>query len=154
MVLLHRLEQRGLRLGRRAVDLVGEQDLREDGPAHEPERAHAVRLVEDLGAGDVGRHQVGRELDALEAQVEDAGERLDEQRLGQPGHAGEQAVAAGEERDEHLIDDLVLADDDLPQLLEDLLAPGRDAPRQVFAVCLSRPLHARIGSPSRWPPGP
>ena len=41
------------------------------------------------------------------------GQRLDEQRLGQPGHADEQAVAAGEQRDQHLIDDLVLADDDL-----------------------------------------
>ena len=70
VILLHRLEQRGLRLRRRAVDLVGEDDLREDRPLHEPQRARAVILVEDLGAGDVGRHQVGRELDALEAQVE------------------------------------------------------------------------------------
>ena len=85
------------------------------GPAR-TQRAVAAVLVEDLGAGDVGRHQVGRELDALEAQVEDLRQRLDQQRLGQPGHAGEQAVAAGEERDQDLIDDLVLADDDLAQL--------------------------------------
>jgi hypothetical protein len=31
--LLHRFEQRGLRLGRGAVDLVGQQHLREDRPA-------------------------------------------------------------------------------------------------------------------------
>jgi limonene-1,2-epoxide hydrolase len=30
LVLLHRLEQGGLGLGRRAVDLVGEDDVRED----------------------------------------------------------------------------------------------------------------------------
>ena len=35
VVLLHRFEQRGLRLRRRAVDLVGEDDLREDRPLHE-----------------------------------------------------------------------------------------------------------------------
>ena len=87
----------------------------------------AVLLVEDLGAGDVGRHQVGRELDPLEGEVEDLGERLDEQRLGETRHAGDQAVAAGEERHQHLVDDLVLADDDLAELGEDPAAPVLDA---------------------------
>ncbi len=119
VVLLHRLEQRRLRLRRRAVDLVGEDDLREDRPVREPQRARAVLLLENLGAGDVGRHQVGRELDPLEAQVEDLGNRLDEQRLGQAGHAGDEAVPAGEERHQDLVDDLVLADDHLAQLVQD-----------------------------------
>ena len=44
------------------------------------------------------------------------GQRADQQRLGQAGHAGQQAVPAGEERDQQLIDDVVLADDDLAQL--------------------------------------
>jgi hypothetical protein len=52
------------------------------GPARSAARGAAL-LVEHLGAGDVGRHQVGRELDPLERQVEDLRERLDEQRLGQ-----------------------------------------------------------------------
>ena len=97
------------------------------GPLHEPQPAAALLLVEDLGAGDVRRHQVGRELDALEVEVEDVGERLDQQRLRQAGHAGDQAVAAGEERDQHLLDDLVLADDDLAQLGENPLAALRHA---------------------------
>ena len=116
VVLLHRLEQRRLRLGRRAVDLVGQDDLREDRARDEPQAAQAVALVEDLGAGDVRRHQVRRELDALEGQVEDLGQRLDQQRLGQTRHAGDQAVPAGEERHQHLVDHLVLPDDDLAQL--------------------------------------
>ena len=37
--LLHRLQQRGLRLRRRAVDLVGEQEVREDRPGTELEVA-------------------------------------------------------------------------------------------------------------------
>src|SRR4051794_8415023 len=37
LALLHRLEQRGLRLRRRAVDLVAEQDVREDRPGPERE---------------------------------------------------------------------------------------------------------------------
>jgi hypothetical protein len=39
------------------------------GPGRSGTRAAPSRiLLEDLGAGDVGRHQVGRELDAVEAQ--------------------------------------------------------------------------------------
>ena len=64
-----------------------------------------VVLLEHVGAGDVGGHQVGRELDAVEGEVEHLGERRDEQRLREPGHADEQAVAAREERDQQVVDD-------------------------------------------------
>ena len=79
-------------------------------------------FLDDVGAGDVRRHQVGRELDAVELQVEHARQRVDEQRLGQPGHADDEAVAADEQRQQHLIDDFVLADDELLQLFDDALA--------------------------------
>ena len=39
LVLLHRLEQRRLRLRRRAVDLVGQDHVGEDRPLHKPELA-------------------------------------------------------------------------------------------------------------------
>ena len=81
-------------------------------------------LLDDVGAGDVRRHQVGRELDAVELQVEHLGQRRDEQRLGQPGDADDQAVAADEERQQHQLDDVALADDPLLQLGDDLLAAG------------------------------
>jgi hypothetical protein len=63
-VLLHRLEQRRLRLRRRAVDLIRQDHMREDRAAHELEDATAGRviLLEQLRPGDVGRHQVRREL--------------------------------------------------------------------------------------------
>ncbi len=83
-------------------------------------------FFEDLGAGDVRRHQIRRELDALEVEIEDAGERLDQQRLREAGHAGDQAVSAREERDQYFFDDFVLTDDDLAQLGEDLLAAFGD----------------------------
>ena len=41
----------------------------------------------------------------------------DHQRLGQAGHADQEAVAAGEDRDQELVDDLVLADDHLRHLV-------------------------------------
>ena len=58
----HCLEQRGLRLRHRAVDLVDEHDVREDRPW--PELEVALALVVDGEPGDVGRLQVGRALDA------------------------------------------------------------------------------------------
>ena len=98
--------------------------LREQRAFEEAELAAAGRavLLDDFGAGDVGRHQVGRELDAAERQVQRAGQRADHQRLGQARHAFQQAVAPAEQRDQQFLDHLVLADDHLGQLVHDLLA--------------------------------
>ena len=90
----------------------------------------AAVFVEHLGAGDVGRHQVGRELNPLEREIEDLRERLDQQCLGQAGHAGDQAMAAGEHRHQDLIDHLVLADDHLADLGEDAARGVGDAGRR------------------------
>ena len=85
-VLLHRLEQRALRLRRRAVDLVGEHDVREDRSLPELEHLAArLRVVDDRGAEDVGRHQVGRELHARELQAQRLGERRTSIVLPRPG---------------------------------------------------------------------
>jgi hypothetical protein len=63
--LLHRLQQRGLRFGRRPVDFVREQHVGEDRPLHEREFLEAALgiLLDDLRADNVGRQQVRRELD-------------------------------------------------------------------------------------------
>jgi hypothetical protein len=117
-VLLHGLEHRRLRFGRRAVDLVRQHDVREHRARREYHLALTGRRVvlDDVRAGDVRRHQVGRELDARELEVEDARDRMNEQRLRQAGHANDERVATREERDEDLLDDVVLSDDELPQL--------------------------------------
>ena len=78
--------------------------------------AAGLGLLQDVGPGDVRRHQVGRELDPLEADVEDLGERADHQGLGQARHAHQEDVPPGEDRGEDLLDHFVLADDDLAQL--------------------------------------
>ena len=62
LLLGHQLEHRGLDLGRRAVDLVGEHEVDEDRAELDVE-ALLAGLV-DPGADDVGRHQVGGELEA------------------------------------------------------------------------------------------
>ena len=117
LALLHRLEHRALHLRRGAVDFIGQQQVREDGPVVDAEVA--ALLVDDLRADDVGRQHVDGELDALEVEVDRLGDGVDEQRLGEAGHALQQQVAAGEQRDHHALDDDILADDDLGDALAD-----------------------------------
>ena len=118
--LLHRFEHGRLRLGRGPVDFVGQADLGEDRAALELEEPLAVgRLHHHVGAQDVGRHQVGRELDAGEIQVEGFGQGADQERFAQSRHAFQQAMAAGEQARQHAVDDLVMADNDAADLFAD-----------------------------------
>ncbi len=52
----------------------------------------------------------------LNSQVDRLGQLLDEQRLRQARHAAQQAVPAGEKRDQDLANDALLPDDGLGQL--------------------------------------
>ncbi len=90
------------------------------------------RFHDHVRAQDVGRHQVGRELDAGELQVERLGQRADQQRLAQPGHAFQQAMPADEQAGQHAVDDLVVADDDAADLLADGLIAGHEFLRPAF----------------------
>jgi len=80
----HHLQQSGLHLGRSAVDLVGKDEVGHHGAELDVELLPALPV--DPGADDVGGHQVGGELDAGKRAADHAGEGLDGQRLGYPGH--------------------------------------------------------------------
>jgi hypothetical protein len=69
---LHGFEQRGLGFGRCAVELVGQQQVGEDGARLEAEVAVAGAVVffQQFGAQDVAGHQVGGELHAAELQFQ------------------------------------------------------------------------------------
>ncbi len=110
-----------MRLGRRAVDFVGQQNVGKDRARNKRPGAAAGGgvLFDDVGAGDVGRHQIGRELDALEHQPQRLRQGANQQRLGGSGQAGDQAVAADEQRDQHLLDHFVLADDHFADFADD-----------------------------------
>src|SRR3990170_1431103 len=123
--LLHRLEERGLRLRRRAVDLVREQDVREHRPLAEHELARLP--VEDVRARDVRRQQVRRELHPLERTPERRRERLRHQRLREAGVVLDEDVAVAQDREEHLLEHVALADDRGRDLVEDLSALEGDA---------------------------
>ena len=112
MLFLHGLQQRRLGARRGAVDLVGHQQLREHRSGDEAEAALAAGdFLQHLGAENVGRHQVGRELHALGIETERDAHGLDQLGLGQAGHADQQRMAAGQHGDQCAFDDDVLAED-------------------------------------------
>ena len=131
LTLLHRLEQRRLRLGRRAVDLVGEHDVGEHAAGTELEVA--ARPVPDRDAGDVGRQEVGRELHAPPRAAGRTGDRLGERRLADAGNVFDQQVALGEQADERQVHRSALAPqhafdlrgERVEQVFERLLRAGR-----------------------------
>ena len=124
LIFLHGLQQRGLGLGGVRLISSARTMLAKIGPWHEPEDSLPGRdvFLDDLGTGDVAGHEVGRELDAAELQVQRPGHGGDRQGLGQAGNADRQAVAAGEEADQHFLDHLLLADDHLVDLAAEQLA--------------------------------
>ena len=93
--------------------------------------------LEDVRADQVGGHQVGRELDALEADVQARGQRAGEERLGQAGHAFEDDMAAGEQRDERFFDQRFLADDDFFDFLPDFGGAGCEGRVHAMADLIS-----------------
>src|SRR6185503_9258972 len=64
LTFFHRLKQSGLRLRWRAINFVSQKNVREYRTTSQVETGAAD--VEDVGAGDVGRHQIRRELNAAE----------------------------------------------------------------------------------------
>ena len=89
--------------------------------------------------GDVGGQQVGRELHAAEAQPGRGGERAGDQRLGHAGHVLEQHVAVGEQREQHQLEHVALADDGPLDLVEDRLGRGGDVAGMRLVVIAAGP---------------
>ena len=123
LLLLHGLEQRALRLRPGAVDLVGQQDLREHGAGVEHE-GFLVALV-DADAVEVRRHQVGGELHAREPQTERHRKRMRQRGLAHAGHVFDQQVAAGQHAGDAVFDLRAFADDDRANLIDELHQPLR-----------------------------
>ncbi len=121
-MLLHCFEQRRLRLRRRTVDLVGEYDVGEDRTLREYHVSPARSVVlNDLGAGDVARHQVGRELDAVELEIDDLCNRMNQEGLRESRDADDDAVSSAQDRSQNEVDHPLLSHDELVELREDLI---------------------------------
>ena len=116
---LHRLQQSGLRLGRRAVDFVGQQNVGEDRPLDETEFSPpAFTLFQNVGAGDVRRHQVGCELNPAKVHIQQFGDCAHHESLGQSGNADQKTMPTRKDRGQNLINDSVLTDDHLVKFFD------------------------------------
>jgi hypothetical protein len=115
--LRHRLQQRRLCLRRCPVDLVGQHQLCEHRARPVAELAPTgLVLLEDVGADDVGRHQVRRELQPGERQVQRLGQRLEKHRLAQPRYPLDERMPFAHKADEHEPHEILLPDNDAPHL--------------------------------------
>ena len=110
LTLGHRLEQRRLGLGRRPVDLVAQHDRREDRSG--PELELPVASIPHRHPDDVGRQQVGGELDPAEMAVDGPRQCFGQAGLADPWHILDQEVALGDHAEQREVDDLGLALDD------------------------------------------
>ena len=109
MALFHDLQQRRLRLAGRAVDLVGQQQIRHDR-AGLIDQLSGVLIV-DRKADDVRRHGIGGELHAARFQSQHTRKRHGRRRFSDTRHVLHQDMAARQNRHQDTLHDLVLAND-------------------------------------------
>ena len=133
MVLLHRLQEGRLRLGSGAIDLVRQHDVGEYRAFLELEAPAAVGCLQhNVGADQVGWHQVRSELNARELDIESVRDGADQQRLAQARYAFEEHMPAGDQRGERALDNFVLADKDLRDFLAKTLEVFTEFIQQGF----------------------
>ena len=121
-----------MHLGRRAVDLVGEQQIGEYGPQRRREVARL--LVVDAGADQVRGHEVRRELDPAKRPANDLRERLDRQSLREPRHAFHEEVALGKDGHQHALEEMILSDDHFLDFIKNALHQRRNVAATVLSV--------------------
>ena len=79
---LHRLQQRRLRARAGAVDLIGHQKLAKHRAFQKAKGTAAIRGgFQDFRAQNIGRHQIGGELDAVRLQAHHGGQSIDQHGL-------------------------------------------------------------------------
>ena len=117
-VFLHGLQEGGLGFRRGAIDLVGEDDVREYGAWQKDQlSASCLRIfLHQIRAGDVRWHQIRRELNARKAEIQNLGKRMDEQGFRQTGDTDDQAVTAYQNGQQDQFDDIFLTVNDLGDL--------------------------------------
>ena len=110
---LHRFEQRGLRLGWRAIDFVGKDEVGEHGAPMKHQVAPTACLIalKNFRARDVRRHEVRRELNAPKIPPEQFGERFHHHRFGETGHADDEHVSTANQARDQKADHFALTND-------------------------------------------
>src|SRR5207237_5519728 len=119
LLLLHRLEQRGLDFCRCAIDFIGENDVGEYRPLLY--RESSVRLVVDLSPDDIRWQQIGGELNAAERSVDRFSHGSNCESFCEAGNTFQQYVAPSEQANHQPLDHVILTDDAAAYLMNDLM---------------------------------
>ena len=115
--LLHRFQQGRLRLGRGAIDLVGQHDVGEDRTRYELKSLFLP--VKHGDADDVGRQEIARELNALERTVKRSGQAVRQRGFADARNIFEQKMATGQKADHRHLDDMGFSFDDQRNIVLD-----------------------------------
>ena len=108
--LVHRLQQGALRPRCCAVDLVDQDDIREDRPALEDELI--LPGIPYAHPEYVAGQQIRRQLDPVEYAVDAAGDRVGQDGLADARHVLQQHVPTRQQRHQHAADYIRLAEQD------------------------------------------
>ena len=101
------------------VDLICEEEIGEDGTQRSGEVAGL--LVVDACSHQIRRDEIRSELNSSERPANGSGKSLDRKGLGEPRHALDEEVSLREHRDQHPLQETILADDDFLHFVEDAL---------------------------------
>ena len=118
----HRFQKRRLRFGRSAVDFVGKQYVGKNRSLDEDKLAlsRGDIFLNDVGSGNVGRHQIRSELDPFETQVQNLRESFDQKRFCQARNSRNHGMSPDHQRNHHLVNHVILGNDDLSEFLQDI----------------------------------
>ena len=119
LVFLHDFEQGGLGFGACPVDFVRQHDLVHN--AAEVQLLLAGFHIEHGKAGNIRRKHVRGKLNTLKGTAERGSQRSGQRCLAEPGHVFDQHVAGANERDEQMVDDRILAHDNLFDIVADVV---------------------------------
>ena len=119
LVFLHDFQQGRLGFGAGAVDFIRQHDLVHD--AAQVQLLLAGFQVEHREAGDVGGKHIGRELDALKGAAQRRRQGRGQRGFAQARHVLDEHVARADQGNQQVIDDGILADDDLPDIAADIV---------------------------------
>ena len=109
LALLHRFEQSRLDFRRRTIDFVGKNQVVKQRPFAKFEST-LLRAI-NLRTRQVGRQEVGGKLKTLEISLQAVGQHLDCTCFRQPRRPLDQDMAITQQRDQHAVDQMRLADD-------------------------------------------
>ena len=112
-VFLHGFEKCRLRLGGRAVDFVGQQNVGEQRAFLKiKDPATIGRFGKHLRSNQVSGHQIGSKLNAPEIQLQSTGEGTDGERFTKPRDTFKQYVSATDQSNQSIIQNIRLTHDD------------------------------------------